>query len=118
MNRIKDLRAARGWNQDALGKKIGVTRTALGNYEREDRQLDPETIGKLCDLFGVTADYLLGRSEIPAPDQISADEWSLIRSYRELDADGRAFVRHSLALAALGHSGKNPAVSELEEGSE
>ena len=65
MNRIRELRVAKGWSQPELGKKIGFTSVTVSRYELEQRQLDPETISALCDIFGCTSDYLLGRSDVP-----------------------------------------------------
>ena len=63
MNRIRDLRESFGWTQTQLGRKIDAARNTVSGYETEDRQLTPALICKLCDIFGCTADYLLGRSD-------------------------------------------------------
>lgn len=46
-----------------LGKRIGVSESAVGMYERGEREPDMEVIGRIADLFEVTVDYLLGRSD-------------------------------------------------------
>lgn len=95
MNRIKELRQRIGWTQDDLAKRLSVSYQAVGHYEREFRSLDPETIHKLCDIFGCTADYLLGRSEQPAPD-LTEEEWRVVAALRDADPDARAMVRLAL----------------------
>lgn len=80
MNRIRELRMDRGLKQKELGDIMGVSMMAISHYEREDRQPDPELIGKLCDYFGVTADYLLGRSSNPAP-AVSDEDAALLQAY-------------------------------------
>ena len=45
----------------------------MSHYENGDRGLDVETIFRLCDIFGCTADYLLGRSSSPTPEISDAD---------------------------------------------
>ena len=67
MNRIRDLRTAAGWTQAQLGKKIDAAKSTVSGYENEDRQLDPALIHALCDIFGCTSDYLLGRSDSRFP---------------------------------------------------
>lgn len=67
MNRIRELRLSKSMSQSQLGAAIGTVRSAISMYELEQRQLDPATIHALCDLFGCTADYLLGRSASPLP---------------------------------------------------
>ena len=113
MNRIKELRQANDWRQEDLAHKLNISDRTVGHYETGRRAPDIETIHKLCDIFGCTADYLLGRSEIRS-FELSADEAALLTGYRALSEPGREYVRHSLALAALAHAGKNGAVSDLE----
>ena len=91
MNRIRELRKNKGWLQTDLAARLNTTAVSIGRYETEQRQLDPETIHKLCDIFGCTADYLLGRSEQPAPD-LTDEEARLIAAFREADEDARAMV--------------------------
>lgn len=91
MNRIRELRKNRGWLQADLAATLNTAQQTVARYETEQRQLDPETIHKLCDIFGCTADYLLGRSEQPAPD-LTDEEARLIAAFREADEDARALV--------------------------
>ena len=112
MNRIKQMRQANGWTQEDLAGRLSVSYQAVGHYEREFRSLDVETIHKLCDIFGCTADYLLGRSEVET-FELTPDEAGLLRGYRALSEPGKEYVRHTLALAALAHTGKNGALSDL-----
>lgn len=83
MNRIRELREENGWTQAQLGKRIGVAKTTITGYEREDRQPTPATICALCDLFGCTADYLLGRSASPLP-VISPEDAAVLDAYHAL----------------------------------
>lgn len=81
MNRIRDLRTGSGWTQAELAQKIGTARTTVTMYERGDRQLDAPMIHALCDIFGCTADYLLGRSEARSP-AVSEEEVRLLLAWR------------------------------------
>ncbi len=113
MNRIKDLRIKNGWRQEDLAARLHTRQQTVGNYETGYRSLDVDTIHKLCDIFGCSADYLLGfpeRGAAPLPE----DEAALLEGYRALSPEGKEYVRHSLALAALAHAGKNGAVPDLE----
>lgn len=95
MNRIKELRLKNGWLQSDLAEKLHVNRQTIGNYETETRGLDVETIFKLCDIFGVTADYLLGRSDMPSP-AIAPEEWQLLAAFRRADDRAKAMVALAL----------------------
>lgn len=114
MNRIKALRTERKMKQAELAQLLSCTPTAISNYETGFRSPDIETIHKLCEIFGCTADYLLGRSEVRS-FELSPEEAQLLRGYRALSPEGREFIRHTMALAALGHGEKNRAASDLEE---
>lgn len=97
MNRLKDLRQANGWTQAQLGEKIGLAKTTISGYESEAHYLDPPTICAICDLFGCTADYLLGRSDTPLP-VISEEDAQLLEAYRAADPRDREFIDHLLRL--------------------
>ena len=96
MNRICELRKQRGWRQEDLAQKMNVSRQAIGNYESEDRGLDVRNINRLCDIFEVTANYLLCRSSIPNPN-LTEDEGALLQAFRCADDRSRELVRLALA---------------------
>lgn len=57
--KILNMRKARGWNQEELAERIGVTRQAVSRWESGAAKPDADKIIAICDLFGVSADYLL-----------------------------------------------------------
>ena len=57
--KILNMRKARGWNQEELAERIGVTRQAVSRWESDSAKPDADKIVAICDLFGVSADYLL-----------------------------------------------------------
>ena len=62
--RIKELRTDRGISQQALAKEIHVSQKAIDYWERSVNEPKASYIILLCDYFGVTADYLLGRTDV------------------------------------------------------
>jgi len=58
--RLKELREEKGLSQEQLGKEIGFKHNTICNWENGTREPDIDTIEKLCNFFGVSADYLLG----------------------------------------------------------
>ena len=96
MNRIRELRSQNQWTQAQLAKKIDAARSTITMYENEDRQLDAPTIHRFCDLFGCTADYLLGRSDAPLP-VISGEDAELLAAYHALPLAIRQAVDGLLA---------------------
>lgn len=60
--RLKELREHRKLTQLQLAEHLDIGRASIGNYENEDRIPDADVLIKFADFFGVTTDYLLGRS--------------------------------------------------------
>lgn len=63
MNRIKELRLSLDLTQAELAQKIGFNQTAIGKYERNELEPSVSTLIKLADIFNVSTDYLIGRSD-------------------------------------------------------
>ena len=63
----ENLKAARkksGKTQKEIADSLGVGQSTYKNYECGLREPNGDTIVALADLFGVTTDYLLGRSDV------------------------------------------------------
>ena len=96
MNRIRDLRLSSSMKQSDLAKMLKCAPTAVSKYELGQLDIGSETICKLCEIFGCSADYLLGRSALPTPE-LSAEEAQLLQAYRRGDDRARDMVRLALA---------------------
>lgn len=59
MEKLKELRKAKGISLKELGSIVGVAESTMSLYENGKRQPDYETLLKLAEFFGVTVDYLL-----------------------------------------------------------
>lgn len=62
-NVLKSLRTARSLTQDELAKKLKISRSTIGMYEKGAREPDFETLELIADFFNVDIDYLLGRTD-------------------------------------------------------
>lgn len=58
--RIRELREEKGWSQAELGRRMNCVQKSVSRYELEAADLGTEEIVKLCHIFKVSADYLLG----------------------------------------------------------
>ena len=73
--RLKSLRENAGYSQYSFAAAFGVSQSTVGNWEAGVRKPSIDTLSELCDFFNCSADYLLGRVEIPThikkdlPDQ-------------------------------------------------
>ena len=62
--RLKRLRREKGVTQVEVANAIGVTTSAYGHYESGVREPSVDIIILLCKYFDVSADYLLGLTDI------------------------------------------------------
>lgn len=67
MNRIRELRKAKGLTMKELGARFGLAESTVSLYERGKHEPDLDTLRNLSAFFSVTVDYLLGHE---SPDQI------------------------------------------------
>lgn len=59
---ITNLRIERGIYQKELATALKVSVGTISNYEKGRHYPDPLTLCKIAEFFGVTTDYLLGRT--------------------------------------------------------
>ncbi len=64
--RLRNLRLKKGYKQSQLGDILNISASAVGMYERGQRQPSVDLILKLSKVFSVSADYLLGTAKSPA----------------------------------------------------
>lgn len=100
VERIKQLREQSKLSQQELADKLNVTKQAISQYERGIRKPDYETILSLCDLFNVSSDYLLGKTNmtlrmVTEEDleklscQLTPSEQTLLTGFRKLNTTGQ-----------------------------
>ena len=62
--RLWELRKDKGLNLEELSELTGISKSALGNYEKEDyKEINHGNLITLADFYGVSVDYLLCRTE-------------------------------------------------------
>ncbi|EAF8670111.1 XRE family transcriptional regulator [Listeria monocytogenes] len=71
-NRLKQLRKNNNKTQEDISKILGISRGAYSHIENGRNEPDMETIVKLADIFEVSTDYLLGKSNNGLVDIIAA----------------------------------------------
>ena len=63
--RLKELRKRRKISQLKLAIDLDLNQNSISRYENEQREADYKTLILFADYFGVSVDYLLGRTENP-----------------------------------------------------
>lgn len=57
--KLRSLRAERGWDQETLAERLDVSRQAVSKWELDKTVPEVKYIVAISELFGVTTDYLL-----------------------------------------------------------
>lgn len=61
--RLRDLREDHDMKQVDVASYLGIAQTVYSRYERGFQTIPIEHLIKLADLYNVSTDYILGRSE-------------------------------------------------------
>lgn len=68
-SRLRILRKKKGYSQEAVSEKLGLAKITYGTYENCRYIPDAEKIAKMADFYNVSADYLLGLTDNPLPNE-------------------------------------------------
>ena len=63
--RLKELRKKRKISQLKLALDLNMNQNSISRYETGEREADYETLLRFADYFGVSLDYLFGRTDNP-----------------------------------------------------
>lgn len=136
MERLKQLRKDKKLTQDKVASILGISRAAYNAYELGTRQPDPNMLKALGDLYEVSVDYLLGRTDelslTKKPDKqatvsssrmtkmeylkllVRSDEFNslslkarLVHFYCVINSDGRFILDLRLTQKAIGATEKD-----------
>ena len=64
--RIAALRRRAGLSQSELARRLRISPSAVGMYEQGRREPAADTLVRLAEIFSVSTDYLLGRTDDPS----------------------------------------------------
>ena len=63
--RLRDLREDHDKTQQQIADVLGTSQTMYARYERGANELPIRHLLTLCNYYGVSADYILGRTDNP-----------------------------------------------------
>jgi transcriptional regulator with XRE-family HTH domain len=101
--RIKDARRKHGWTQDDLAEAVGVSRSAVAQWETgRAGQLTPN-LTRIASVLGVGVEFLtLGEDKRGPVQTKSADELAIVRLYRECAPEDRQILLRMARRLAMG----------------
>lgn len=86
-SKITELRKQNKWSQADLAKAVNASRDIIGKYERNENSPSIEMAQKIADVFGVTVDYLLGKSAFAKYNQ---NDIKRLEDIEKLDTDTKS----------------------------
>lgn len=104
-DRLKRLRESMGLSQKELTDRLSLNRSTYARYETSSTQPDFDTLKKLADFFGVTTDYILGRTQSNLPKLTYKEEKDIVKDLEK--------VMEGLEGGYSAYDGKTP--EELED---
>ena len=62
---MSELRRKKGASQRTAAADLGISQAMLSHYENGAREPGLDFVCRACEYYGVSADYLLGRTDEP-----------------------------------------------------
>ena len=99
--RIKVLQEEREISNKTIARLLHVADNTVSGYVNDKSEMTFDALVKLADLFQVSTDYLLGRTDIPeVPLRLSESERRLISDLRTLNLDQKAIAAQNVQFMA------------------
>jgi transcriptional regulator with XRE-family HTH domain len=91
--RIRDARQDKGWTQERLAESVGVSRSAVAQWETGRAGQLTGHLSRIAEVLDVGIEHLThGRTRRASSHTGSGDELSVLRIYRELPPDDRQLL--------------------------
>ena len=88
VSKLKRARGQRGFTQDELARRCGISKMQLFRYEKGESDPASAVIAALAHELGVSSDYLLDLTDDPKGhpgDVLTSDEEQMLSAYRTGD---------------------------------
>ncbi len=101
--RIREARRALGLTQDELARRVGVSRSAIAQWETDRTGQVRANLARVASVLGVSIGYLItGETEAGLISVETADERALLSLYRQIREPGRSeLLRNARRMAAV-----------------
>jgi transcriptional regulator with XRE-family HTH domain len=110
--RLRSLRNSLGHSQKEIAELIGVAQASVGRYEQDIITPPPETFLWYADYFGVSLDYIYGRTDDPQGAMEKFEAGALKEQFSD-DAKLRKFVEFCFEPGTAGNEKLKEAIVEM-----
>lgn len=91
--RIRDVRRERGWTQDQLASAVGVSRSAVAQWETGRAGQVTTNLTRIAEVLEVGVEYLMYGDDKRGPAEARlGDELALLRLYRACSIEDRQLL--------------------------
>ena len=105
---LSNLRKEKGMSQKEAAAKLGISQALLSHYEKGIRECGQSFLIKVADFYGVSCDYLLGRTKERNELDVLANEILSDNSSLDSNPTGKTFIKAGTLLTQL--------IKDLENG--
>ena len=91
-DRLKEARLKINLSKEDFAKKIGVSASAIGNYEAGASFPKTEILYKMFDVLDTTPNFLFQDVSSKTKEELTIYEFELIKKYRALDVYGKEVI--------------------------
>ena len=95
--RIRAARREKGWTQQKLAEAVGISRSAIAQWETDRTGQITEHLTRVAAALGTTFDWLAHGTEVHTlVEARDPDEVAILRLYRKCSIEDRRVTRHLL----------------------
>ena len=91
--RLRDRRKELGYSQGELAEKLGVSLSAVSNYENGQNAMREDVLLRVFDVLKIEPNYLYQDAFTGQAFTCSIEEESLVKTYRSLRSTGKQTLR-------------------------
>ena len=107
--RLKEERLKKNLNQTQLAEYLYLDRSSISKYETGKQIPETPTLEKLSDFFGVSLDYLLGKTDVRNYDKVEKEPTIALHSdyeYDELPDEARKEIENFIEYIKIKYKDK------------
>jgi transcriptional regulator with XRE-family HTH domain len=106
--RIRAARVERGWTQEDLAAAVGVSRSAVAQWETDRAGQLRANLTRIAEALGISVEHLLyGEDKRAAAVAAHGDELALLRLYRRCTPEDRQILLRTAQRLARAPAGRS-----------
>lgn len=116
--RIRNARKAAGMSQEELGRKLGIGKSSVSEWESGKRPLPMDVMEQISEELNVSVPYLMGWKVTPEGDAVVSESFSpaameVARHYDQLSDQARQLISAVVLFESADVATKNQVISIL-----